>query len=263
MGRLEGTPVFVHLLPSLIPPGLLRGGVAVVVDVLRATTVMAHALAAGARAVFPTRTIEEARAAAAALPHGTAILAGERQGLPIPGFDRGNSPGDFTPELCGGKTLVMTTTNGTQAILASLDSKRMFIASFPNLSATARAVEEALGEESALHLVCSGTDGEISLEDSLLAGAFIAALDGPESSRAIAVELANDSALIVAAQWREAAREFGSRPLAGVLRSGRGGRRVRQIGLDPDIDLAAAIDRFDLIAETRLDPLRIEARPRG
>src|SRR5438067_9822832 len=96
----ERPKVFVHLLPSLIPPGALRGGVAVVVDVLRATTVMVHALAAGCEATIPCGEIEEAKSVAASLPDGTALLAGERRGLPIPGFDLGNSPGEFTPEVC-------------------------------------------------------------------------------------------------------------------------------------------------------------------
>src|SRR5436309_2899435 len=92
--------VFVHLLPALIPPGALRGGVAVVVDVLRATTVMVQALQSGCEAIIPCAEIEEAQAVAASLPAGTALLSGERQGLPIPGFDLGNSPDDFTPGVC-------------------------------------------------------------------------------------------------------------------------------------------------------------------
>ena len=100
MAPTDRARVFVHLLPSLIPPGSLRGGVAVVVDVLRATTVMVYALAAGCEAVIPCGEIDEAKATAASLPPGSALLAGERQGLPIPGFDLGNSPGEFTPEVC-------------------------------------------------------------------------------------------------------------------------------------------------------------------
>src|SRR4051794_9488006 len=111
--------VSVHLLPELIPPGTLAGGVAVVVDALRATTVMIHALAAGCAVILPCREVDEARHLAAGLPPGSALLAGERQGLPIAGFDLGNSPSAFTPALCRGKTLVMTTTNGTRAILSS------------------------------------------------------------------------------------------------------------------------------------------------
>src|ERR1700728_2643612 len=105
-------PVSVHMLPALIPDGALRGGVAVVIDVLRATTTMIHALAAGCDAIIPCLEIEEAREVASILPAGWTVLAGERQWLPIEGFDLGNSPGDCTPDICSGKTLVMTTTNG-------------------------------------------------------------------------------------------------------------------------------------------------------
>src|SRR5262245_35942829 len=108
--------IFVHLLPSLIPPGALRGGVAVVIDVLRASTVIVQALASGCEAVIPTLEIDEARRIATSLPAGKSLLGGERHGLPIEGFDLGNSPGDYTDEVCSGKTLVITTTNGTKAI---------------------------------------------------------------------------------------------------------------------------------------------------
>lgn len=95
MGPTEQARLFVHLLPTLIAPGTLRGGVAVVVDVLRATTVMVQALAAGCEAIIPCREIDEAREVAAGLAPGAALLAGERHGLPIPGFHLGNSPGDL------------------------------------------------------------------------------------------------------------------------------------------------------------------------
>ena len=127
--------VYVHLLPKLIPHGSRQRGVAVVVDVLRATTVMVEALAAGCEAIFPCGEIEEAREIAAGLPAGTALLVGERQGLPIAGFDLGNS-GDFTSEVCEGKNLATTTTNGTCGILASLEAERVYVASFGNLRAT-------------------------------------------------------------------------------------------------------------------------------
>src|SRR3954469_23840669 len=160
--------VYVHLLPDLTPPGALSGGVAVVVDVLRATTMMVHALSAGCVAVIPCGEVDEARDVAARYPKGEALLAGERQGVAIPGFDLGNSPGSCTPEVCRGKTLVMTTTNGTRAILACLDAERIIIGSFPNFAATAQILHS---DERRVHIVCAGTDGQISYEDSLLAGA--------------------------------------------------------------------------------------------
>ena len=98
---------------------------------------MISALAAGCEAIIPCAEIDEARGIAAGFAPGTALLAGERHGLPIPGFDLGNSPIEFTSEVCGGKTLVVTTTNGTRAILACLEADRVYIASFVNLESTA------------------------------------------------------------------------------------------------------------------------------
>jgi 2-phosphosulfolactate phosphatase len=261
MESIDRPKVFVHLLPSLIPPGSLRGGVAVVVDVLRATTVMVYALAAGCKAIVPCDEIDEAKAIAATLPADTALLAGERGGLPIPGFHLGNSPCEFTPEVCQGKTLVMTTTNGTRAILACLDAERIYIASFANLRATADELSVQFLKKDhghAVHIVCSGTEGFISLEDSLLAGAlttWIAALtisQYPEGER-----LGNDEGFIVLSQWLETERYLQKRPLRRLLKVGRGGQNVKRIGLSGDIADAADFDRFQLVAELSRDPLRI------
>jgi 2-phosphosulfolactate phosphatase len=236
---------------------------AVVVDVLRSTTVMVHALAAGCEAVIPCVEIEEAKAAAARLTPGTALLAGERQGLPIPGFDLGNSPDDFTPRVCEGKTLVMTTTNGTRAILSSVESERVYIASFANLRATSNELAMQChknGDGRAVHIVCSGTDGSISMEDSLLAGALTSgicarcATDIPEGQR-----LGNDEAFIVLSQWLEVERHLNTRPLSRLLSMGRGGQNVQRIGLTGDIEAAAGVDSVDVVLELRRDPLRIVA----
>ena len=200
--------VFVHLLPRLIPHGFLRGGVAVVVDVLRATTVMVHALAAGCEAIIPCGEIDEAREIAANLPEGTALLAGERQGLPIPGFRPGKLAGDFTAEVCQGKTLVMTTTNGTRAILASLDAERVYIASFGNLRATSTELSVQFlkkDHKHPVHIICAGTDGHISLEDSLLAGALAAQIVNVPAEH-VSSCFGNDEALMVVCQWNDVER---------------------------------------------------------
>jgi 2-phosphosulfolactate phosphatase len=241
--------VSVHLLPDLIHPGTLSGGVAVVVDALRATTVMIHALAAGCTAIIPCLEVDDARRVAAALPPGSALLAGERHGLPIAGFDQGNSPSAFTPEVCRGKTLVMTTTNGTRAILSSLAAERVIVAAFVNLSATVALLQ---AEKRPVHIVCSGTDGRISVEDAMLAGLLTAHLPGERVLRS------NDEALIVesACQEMEDMLVDGD-PLVQFLSQGRGGRRMRELGLEADIQDAARIDRFDLAAEVLRDPVRV------
>jgi 2-phosphosulfolactate phosphatase len=263
MSGLDQPLVFVHLLPELIPPGALKGGVAVVVDVLRATTMMVHALAAGCVAVIPCGEIEEARRVAASLPEGQALLAGERLGLPIPGFDLGNSPRSCTPEICRGKTLVMTTTNGTRAILASLDADRVIIGAFPNFAATAQVLH---ADERRVHIVCAGTDGSISYEDSLLAGAFARHL------KDLGGILMNDEAELVSGHWSKIdeaiwfqndSRTREPYPLVRYLVRGRGGRRVAELGLSDDIDAAAQLNSFEhhRAVELRRDPLRIVAVP--
>lgn len=265
MPESEGPEVFVHLLPSLIPEGSLKGGVAVVVDVLRATTVMVHALASGVECVIPCLEIEEARRVAAGLPAGSVLLAGERQGLPIEGFDLGNSPGAFTPEVCRGKTLVMTTTNGTRAILASLDAERVVIGAFANFAATMQLLHF---EERAVHVVCSGTDGSVSLEDTLLAGAFAQHL------KDMGAELRNDEAEIAAGAWsrihnslwfKSGDPDLQTNPLVRYLARGRGGHRVLELGLGADIEDAAQLNRshHQLTAELVRDPLRIVATQRS
>ena len=241
MSESDRPSIFVHLMPSLIPPGALRGGVVVVVDVLRATTVMIQALASGCAAIVPCGVIDEATALAASLPAGSALRAGERQGLPIPGFDLANSPADFTPEVCRGKTLVMTTTNGTRAILASREADRVYVTAFSNLGATGAVLRD---DPRPVHVVGAGTDGTISLEDTLLAGALVMNL----TDRAAG----NDEALIARGLWSESEAN-----LERVLESGRGGRRVSEIGLAADVHEAARIDVHQFTASLRSEPLRI------
>jgi 2-phosphosulfolactate phosphatase len=257
--------VFVHLLPRLIPPGVLRGGVAVVVDVLRATTVMVQALASGCEAIIPCGEIEIAKQFAACLPAGSALLAGERQGLPIEGFHLGNSPGEFVPEVCRGKTLVMTTTNGTRAVLASRQAKRVYIAAFTNLRATSDEISVQFLKKDhghAVHIVCAGTEGYISLEDSLLAGALtsqIVQVNDLAERSSFANLFGNDEAFMVVTQWLEVERFLEKRPLWKLLSVGRGGQNVLAIGRKSDIDEAAHIDRFNLVAELKLGSLKIVA----
>jgi len=243
--------------------------VAVVIDVLRATTTMVHALAAGCDAIIPCLEIDEARRVASELQPARGLLAGERKGLPIEGFDLGNSPSSCTPELCSGRTLVMTTTNGTRAIGACAEADRVLIAAFVNRKATLDALK---ADGRPIHCVCSGTDGQVSLEDTLLAGALAQELDtwaweesgGIAGSVRIAGELpadtvlANDGAEIAASLWREteAMIEEGY-TLGDALGDGRGGHQILALGLDADIDDAGLVDRFPFAVELLRNPLRI------
>ncbi len=162
--------VQVYLLPSLVPAGALAGGVAVAIDVLRATTTIIHALAAGCTGVRPCAEIEEARALAGQMPAGRVLLGGERDGVRIPGFDLGNSPLEYTASVCRGNTLVLSTTNGTPAIHKAVEADRVLIAGFVNYSAVCDQLRE---DPRPIHIVCAGVGGEVALEDTLLAGALV------------------------------------------------------------------------------------------
>src|SRR5262249_46559853 len=122
--------VHVYLLPQLAPPGRLAGGVAVVIDVLRAATTIIQALVAGCTAVRPCAEVEEARERAGQRGAGRVLLGGEGGGKPLPGFDLGNSPREYTAKLCRGNTLVLTTSNGTRALLRAAEAARTLVAAF-------------------------------------------------------------------------------------------------------------------------------------
>jgi 2-phosphosulfolactate phosphatase len=174
---MSATRLEVVLSPAELP-GLrerdLSETVCVVFDVLRATTSMISALANGAEAIIPVAEISEALAIRQNKPD--VLLAGEREGLRIRSaltggvdFDFGNSPREFTADKVQGRTIVMTTTNGTRALRACAGAKTVFIGSFLNLRATYLWLIDQ--RPSALVLVCSGTFDEPALEDILAAGA--------------------------------------------------------------------------------------------
>src|SRR5436305_14229841 len=108
----EERDVQVHLLPCQAPPGRLAGGLAVVIDVLRATTTIVHALAAGAACVRPCAEVEEARALAGRMRVGRALLGGERGGVATPGSNMSNTPRASPARASQSTTVELTTTNG-------------------------------------------------------------------------------------------------------------------------------------------------------
>ncbi len=257
--------ISVHLLPSTIPPGALDDRIAVVVDVLRATTVMVRALAAGAQSIRPCMEIDEARNLAASMDPEKVLLAGERNGVPINGFDLGNTPDAMTPERSGGKTVVMSTTNGTRAIRQAAAASRVLVASWENLDATVEALDN---DSRPIALIGSGTDNRVSYEDALLLAGMLSALLKrwfPAGEPPPTV-FGNDEALVLfpTAQRFEVLDQPRSRYLRSEMGKSRGGRRITELGLSKDIDAAAGFsgNSFELVAELQLDPVKIIALPR-
>ena len=160
--------------------------VGIVIDVLRATSTMTQALAAGYRRVLCCSEVDEAREVAAG--HGQAVLAGERGTVVIPGFDLGNSPRDFQEPA--GETVVLTTTNGTRLLLAAAARcDVVLVGSLLNLAAVVEAARASGADDVAV--LCAGVQGELALDDAFCAGRMAAALDGdPTDSAAAAIRLA-------------------------------------------------------------------------
>ena len=227
----------------------LSQSVCVVFDVFRATSTMLEALSNGAAAIHPVRDI--ATALEARRQDATVLLAGEREGFRIGAdrtggieFDLGNSPREFTRDRVDGRTVVMTTSNGTRALDACRGAAEVVATSFANLDATASWIRERRLPQ--LVLVCAGTLDHGSLEDTLGAGALVDRLW--ESIRGGWVD---DAARTVREVFR--ANRDDLLPLAG---SGRNGARLLGLPeLADDVPLCLVPDRFRFIARMGRDGL--------
>jgi 2-phosphosulfolactate phosphatase len=163
----------VALSPAEFGAIALDGGAAIVVDILRATTTVVAACAAGCRRVVPVESAEAAAALARRLSPGRTMLAGERAGERIAGFDLGNSPLEFTAERVAGSTIILTTTNGTAAMLVAASAGAAAVAALSNVDAAGRW---ALEQERDVTLLCAGEQGGFSLEDAVCAGLLVGRL---------------------------------------------------------------------------------------
>jgi 2-phosphosulfolactate phosphatase len=218
--------VDVVLTADEVVPGALAGATVLVVDVLRASTTIIAALAAGCAGITPVADPVEARRRAGA--HGV-LLAGERRGEPIPGFDLGNSPLEFTRERVSGRTVVLTTSNGTRALLAAREAHTIGIAAFVNLTA---ATEWAVAEARDLIVICAGERGRRSLEDHVCAGLLV------EGVRARAADASMSPA---AREALAAARRYG-REVARLAADSPWARKLAASGRGRDVTACLALD---------------------
>ena len=193
--------------------------VGIVVDVLRATSTIAQALASGYRRVLCCAEIEQARKLRAEIPNS--LVGGERNAVRIEGFDVGASPREFLKPRA--ETLILSTTNGTRAILAATaQAEEVLLGSLLNLGAVAAAV----GSRDAA-IVCAGFKGAFALDDAYCAGRLVQLLEGERSDAAIAAELV--------------ARAFPD-TLAGL-----NARTYGPPGLEEDIAFCARADVLDVV----------------
>jgi 2-phosphosulfolactate phosphatase len=162
---------------AFTPSEVVRAPTAVVVDVLRATSTIAQALASGYRRVLCCAEVDEALELRARLGEG--VLAGERNAAAIPGFDLGNSPRELLDPL--GETVILTTTNGTRAIVAAAEhAETVLVGSLLNLD----AIAEAAGGGGDVEVVCAGLQGRFTIDDAYCAGRIVELVGGERSDAA-------------------------------------------------------------------------------
>ncbi len=194
----------------------------VVIDVIRATSTIVTALGNGAKGILPVASVEEAFALKAKNPG--ALLAGERGGQPLPGFDLGNSPREMTRERVGGREMILTTTNGTQALAACNGAREIVTASFLNFGAVVARMRKA---GPPWMILCAGFEGHFGIDDAIVAGALAEALEQDHAM----VEL-----------FRSVRKELGA-----ALLNSLAGRELVKVGLGDDVPICAEWDRFALV----------------
>jgi 2-phosphosulfolactate phosphatase len=222
---------------NAITPSEANGRVMVVIDVLRASTTIAAALANGARNIIPFESTEEAITRSKAFERRDVRLAGERKMLPIPGFDLGNSPGQFTRDVIDGKTILFTTTNGTASMSSTQGARDVFIGSYVNYSATLAMLRAAARGGCDIGILCAGRERQFALEDAACAGRFVRGI----SRRGIRANL-NDAA--TAAVLLD--KKYGD-DLLGLFSASAHGRALAEAGYTSDLELCATVDAFPVV----------------
>ncbi|MGV3684581.1 MAG: 2-phosphosulfolactate phosphatase [Daejeonella sp.] len=156
----------VCLTPALLHLYDIKASIVVVIDIFRATSSICYGIDNGAEAIIPVATVE----ACESYRESQFLLAAERNGEVVAGFDFGNSPFSYTTEKVNGKTVVLTTTNGTHAINLSRGASRIVIGSFLNLTALCNWLKDQPND---VLLLCSGWKDKVNLEDTLFAGGVV------------------------------------------------------------------------------------------
>lgn len=214
--------------PDLLPSSDLTGKTVVVADILRATTTITFAMANGATSITPVLTPEDAFRLAADQPK--TLIGGERGGVKVDGFNLGNSPREYTEAVVSDRQIVLTTTNGTRTLQACCAAERVLVGSFLNLRAVVDRLARVEGE---LIIACSGREGGFCTEDTVFAGACVAAL--------------GETQLTDAAETAKILYQTHCDDLLGMLRHCYHGRSLAGIGLGEDLEFCAQIDLVDIV----------------
>lgn len=228
----------VCLTPEQIGHFSLTNKIVVVADILRATSCMVTGMAHGVQAIIPVATLEECQQ----LQFKGYLAAAERGGQQVEGFELGNSPFQFMAPDLAGKTIAVTTTNGTQAISKSLDAGQVLIGAFLNLNAVARHIVLA-GKDVIVH--CAGWKGLFSLEDTTFAGALIDKL-------AATHEYESDAALMAHTLYNT-----GKDDLVSFINRSSHAKRLAGFNIDKDIAFCMTPNQYNIVPKIKGKEIRL------
>ncbi len=224
---------------------LVKGTIAVVADVLRATSTIVTALANGCQYVMPTKTVEDARKAADSFERKKIILGGERKGQKINGFDFGNSPQEYTRDAVANKIVITTTTNGTKALVHAADAEQTLVLSFLNLAAIA---EYLLQHPTDISAIAAGIYGDFSIEDSICCGYLIDQL---------VAKAPNDFVLDKAAEHvLDTTKEY-KHDIEKLLHESPHGHFLDDLGYASDLSVCAQLDACSIVPIYAAGQIRI------
>lgn len=212
-----------------------KGTHVVVVDVLRASSTIVHACENGVERIIPVAQVEDATKLVPTLERKKTLLGGEREGKMIEGFDLGNSPLEYASKIVRGKTLILSTTNGTVAITQSAPAQEILIGCFLNLSAVVTRISSARPDRVAV--LCAGNLGQLALEDFVCGGLIVERLAQSYRGELIL----NDGAVAA----RELARTMTD--IGEVVRNSTHGRRLAELGFEKDLEFCSRIDKYGAV----------------
>jgi len=219
------TKLDVCLSPALVPLFSVEDYIVVIIDIFRASSSICYGIGNGAAAIIPVSQVEECAAyREMGLDY---LLAAERDGKVVEGFDFGNSPFSYTGQKVAGKTIVLTTTNGTHALHLSRNAKKVVVGSFLNLTPLCNWLKSQ-GEN--ILLVCAGWKNNFNLEDTLFAGAVVEQLKGSNLKPDDAAIAANDL------------YQLGKHDINEYLKKTSHRERLEKLGIEKDIEFCLQID---------------------
>ncbi len=224
--------------PELLPQYEIKDKIVVVVDILRATSTMVTALACGVAKIIPVMEVQECRE----WQKKGFLASAERDGKKIEGFDLDNSPFSYqNPDLVG-KTIAITTTNGTLAIKKSYEATQIIVGAFLNISAIVNHLKK---ENKDVLVLCAGWKGKVNLEDTMFAGALVEALQAD-------FDVATDDSLMAQILYNHAKTD-----MLAVIDKCSHIKRLQNLGIEKDIDFCFQIDKYTVVPVMKGDFLEV------